>query len=295
MSSGSNIGKRIVFISGLQGAGKSALAEALKTKHGFAHFDGDLWSLGADPLGGDRPQLQGKEAEVLQERKKSITEFLLKFRAEEASVADEPQAYSPFYEAMCTDALAVASALPPDHPGLIVAHAVYRRSMRDFIRDKLSTSSFSVTYLEITTPVPDVATERAAQRCVAQYAAMDKKVEEWMTLLQPNRSGYQEVLEEEMTDGMVTVINDAGGGECRGASGACRGGTWPGSKRVEMTSNVQLKLEVIVFHITTGKNGPLICHQVFFFFFFFFLVLVPSTCELQNLIGSNVQEFTFCD
>lgn len=209
--------KTILFISGSQGAGKTAVAEALKAEHGFAHFDGDAWALGADPLGneGGCERQDPALAEAFKERMSKLTAFLMKFRAEGATPADEPEAYTPFYKAMCADALEAATTLSPHQPGLIVTHAVYRRTMRDFIMQQLgcggnggSSGDFAVKFACLVSP-PEVASERAAVRCVAQYTGANMSVEEWVALLLPNRAGFQEVSPAEEARGVVTVTNDA--------------------------------------------------------------------------------------
>ena len=35
---------RIIFVTGRQGAGKTAVANGLAAAHGLVHLDGDLWS-----------------------------------------------------------------------------------------------------------------------------------------------------------------------------------------------------------------------------------------------------------
>lgn len=68
---------RILFVTGRQGAGKSAVTNELAAAHGFVHFDGDLWSR--------KTEAKGLLA--------ALCDFMVKYRgAEPGSVTHEPEA-----------------------------------------------------------------------------------------------------------------------------------------------------------------------------------------------------------
>jgi adenylate kinase family enzyme len=39
-----------VFVCGESGSGKSTVGKTLSNEHGWAHFDGDAWFYGLDPV-----------------------------------------------------------------------------------------------------------------------------------------------------------------------------------------------------------------------------------------------------
>ena len=42
--------RRLVFLAGASGSGKTTVAEQLRSGHGFVHLDGDAWMHGMDPV-----------------------------------------------------------------------------------------------------------------------------------------------------------------------------------------------------------------------------------------------------
>ena len=208
---------KIVFISGQQGSGKSAFAEALfscatakKLHSRVVLFDGDVWALGYDPTIGPNPPPESKVKDdtPFRERMTAISAFLAAFRGkgrEEQATADADEdayqddekhasSWQPFYAAMCEDALRVgAKKLQQASDGsescvVLITHAVYRRSMRLFVKSQLGDRLARWIFVD---PSPKLAIQRAAERCSQQYAAMGKSAEEWAMLLEPNSAGFQ--------------------------------------------------------------------------------------------------------
>lgn len=199
---------RIILLTGMQGSGKSTIAEQLRVSHGFAHFDGDLWALGHDPLAPPGEQKRVEMSPDFKSRYDRLSSFLLKFRTND-SVPDDPSAWQPFYKAMCEDVLCVQKQLAGVKTGLVVTHAVYLPSMRTFIKQLLGDEAVML----ILQMPPEVAILRVAERCATQYAKMGKSVEEWSVMLRANQAGYRDCTSAEKSRGVVVVFDDSSGAE----------------------------------------------------------------------------------
>mmetsp|Transcript_14299 Transcript_14299/g.28483 ORF Transcript_14299/g.28483 Transcript_14299/m.28483 type:complete len:207 (+) Transcript_14299:104-724(+) len=161
---------RIIFVTGRQGAGKSAVANELAAAHGFDHLDGDVWS--------NQPEVKGLLT--------ALCDHMIKYRgAEQGSVADEPEAWQPFYSAMCAEAVNMNSTAPA---GLLVSHSLFRRAHRAFVQEQLGDQCIFL----VLDPPPALALERAAKRCAEQYSAMGKSVDDWVGMLKMNSDGFQD-------------------------------------------------------------------------------------------------------
>lgn len=162
---------RIIFVSGRQGAGKTALSNALAEAHGLVHLDGDIWS--------NQPGVRGLLT--------ALCEFMVKYRgAEPESVQDEPEAWQPFYAGMCEEALKMN--VPATAPaGVLVSHSLFRRAHRAFVKEQLGEAGLFL----VIEPPATLALERAAKRCAGEYAAMGKTVEEWVEMLKMNSAGFE--------------------------------------------------------------------------------------------------------
>jgi adenylate kinase family enzyme len=187
---------RVILVTGLQGSGKTTLAEELKARHGFVHFDGDLWASGANPITGDYETKLGEQkvpgmSAAHKEKFTDLCNFLVKLRGAttaDGGDVDEPKAWQPFFAAFCEAVEACRSSLEPDSPGLVVSYSVYLRSMREFVLRELNCKTDRILVLQVPS---EVAVERAGNRCVEQYAQIGKSLEEWKEMLLPNQAGYQ--------------------------------------------------------------------------------------------------------
>lgn len=211
---------RVVVITGLGGSGKTSVAEELRSKHGFVHFDGDLWASGANPVAGDYKAKLGEQAVPSagpehKERFTAYCNFLLKLRtdasqgeSDSADVVDEPEAWRPFFTAFCEAVQRCRATLGDgdgnESPTLVVSYSIYLQSMRDFVRTALGENT---TLLVLQLP-REVALERIASRCVEQYAQVGKSVEEWKSMLQPNQAGFQD--EVRGSEPGTVVVQDDG-------------------------------------------------------------------------------------
>lgn len=179
-SSANPFAGRIVFVTGRQGAGKTALSNSLAEAHDFTHLDGDSWS--------GQPEVK--------EPLTSLCEFMMKYRQSE-NVEDEPEAWQPFYAAMCVEAIAMNAAATN---GVLVSHSLFRRAHRTFVREKLGEAGLFL----VLNPPAELALERAATRCAKQYETMGKSVEDWVGMLRVNSAGFQDY--EPEADGEVEAF-----------------------------------------------------------------------------------------
>ena len=199
---------RVIVITGLQGAGKTTLAEELRARHGFIHFDGDLWTSGANPVAGDyETELGLQQAPTMEaahkQRFENLCTFLLKLRsAQDPSSIDEPCLWQPFFAAFCQAVQDCRLNLAADSPGLVVSQSVHLESMREFIKQSLGENT---CVLALQLPL-EIAVERAAVRCTEQYTQVGKSLEEWKAMLSPNQAGYQDAMPAKGT----IVLDDDG-------------------------------------------------------------------------------------
>ena len=98
---------------------------------------------------------------------------------------DEPEAWQPFYAAMCADAVKMNAKAAT---GVLVSHSLFRRAQHAFVREQLGDAGLFL----VLDPPPALALERAAKRCAEQYSAMGKSVEEWVGMLEMNSAGFQD-------------------------------------------------------------------------------------------------------
>jgi gluconate kinase len=162
---------RIIFVSGRQGSGKTALSNALAAAHGLVHLDGDAWS--------NRPEVKDSLT--------ALCTHMIKYRgADPGSVEDDPGAWQPFYAGMCEAALKLNT--PAAAPaGVIVSHSLFRRTHRNFVKEQLGAQGL----LMVLEPPAMLALERAAKRCAEEYKALGKTVEEWIGMLEMNSAGFE--------------------------------------------------------------------------------------------------------
>jgi len=152
------------------------VANGLAAKYGFVHLDGDTWSC--------RPEVK--------ELRAALTAYMMKYRDEKnetknnISDEEEPDAWQPFYKAMCEEAIKINNA--SNTKGVLVSHSLFRASHRAFVKECLGQAGL----LLILTPPPPLALRRAAIRCADQYSTMGKTVDEWMDMLAINSAGFQE-------------------------------------------------------------------------------------------------------
>lgn len=179
---------RILFVTGRQGAGKTALANGLAAAHGLVHLDGDLWSGRAE----------------IEESRASLCEYMVKYRgASSGSVADEPEAWKPFYAAMCAEAATMNAG---STTGVLVSHSLFRRAQRAFVKERLGDACLFL----VLDPPPALALERAAKRCAEQYSAMGKSIKEWVGMLEMNSAGFQDYDPDDKEEVDALVLKNDG-------------------------------------------------------------------------------------
>ena len=91
---------------------------------------------------------------------------MIKYRgASPGRVADETEAWQPFYAAMCAEAVKMNAKAAT---GVLVSHSLFRRAQRAFVKEQLGDAGLFL----VLDPPPALALERAAKRCAEQYSAM---------------------------------------------------------------------------------------------------------------------------
>jgi hypothetical protein len=128
--------RRLVWVTGQPGCGKTTLGNAMKATKGWLHYDGDMYTHGGHPI-----QDTGiPTAEMLAARDPELTKVYLEmgekgfnavFRGERPPL----QVWIPFHDLMCADVLRRWE----ENPGasIIVTQAVYPRELRAYISSKI--------------------------------------------------------------------------------------------------------------------------------------------------------------
>ena len=119
------------------------------------------------------------------------------------SVTDEPEAWQPFYAAMCAEALKMNASATA---GVLVSHSLFRRSHRAFVMKKLGEAGLML----VLDPPPALALVSAAKRCAQQYSTLGKSVEEWVGMLQMNSAGFQDYEPEAHGEVHALVLKNDG-------------------------------------------------------------------------------------
>lgn len=193
----------LVFVTGYSGAGKTTLAEGLKHKHDFIHFDGESWMCGMDPIeeAGVTPTAEVM-AKVDPDRaalSKAMQSCCAKITAGEEP---EASAYENFYSAMLADVKASRAKL--QGKDIVISHAPYLRVMRDFCRTQLDGD---VIFLVINASV-EVLRERVKKRLETFATAQGKTLEEFiMGAASPGKNTFEERMEAMM--GNVKGLSEA--------------------------------------------------------------------------------------
>uniref|UniRef100_A0A0G4F9K7 Gluconokinase n=1 Tax=Chromera velia CCMP2878 TaxID=1169474 RepID=A0A0G4F9K7_9ALVE len=165
-----------VLICGVSGGGKTTVGEALKSKHGFCHFDGDAWMYGLDPvkqaaLIPTAEEMANCPESITRLRERFCTDYYLKL-----SAGEDPDftAAQELYDAMAPEVLQVRASAPESR--IVLSHAVLHRRFRDFLREKLG-ENLVIVDLCVS---PEVLRARKLKRLEEQASEKGQSVEEFL-------------------------------------------------------------------------------------------------------------------
>lgn len=128
---------KLLFVSGLSGAGKTTLGELLKSEDNFAHFNVDVWAFGGDPIAQSgevpNPAMMEKRDPNIKEAFDNMIENGFKKIASGETV--DFQVWENFFSKLVIDIKAARNSL--DDKNLVVTFSVYLTSVRDYLRQQL--------------------------------------------------------------------------------------------------------------------------------------------------------------
>ena len=185
-------GGRLVFISGMSGAGKTTQGEQLREKRGFIHVDGDVWSF-SDGVATASTYSGIPRPEDLEKRSKERKETWDGFAAAYGRLFEDPENPPPMEDgwgahltALCEDVAAFRGAPEQKDRDIVVSFSLYTRGMRDWVRDRLP----GVTMVLLDADARKLAARKAAQT-VAAAEADGKTLEEFLSRFDPEKyKGY---------------------------------------------------------------------------------------------------------
>ena len=122
----------LIWITGQSGAGKTTLGQNLASKYGFAHYDGDVYYCGGDPVA-DAGSFIGREGASydLKEQWGIVeTNYGKLFAGEDVPVEE----WIPALEPLCRS---VAETYPRHQKDMAVTFSIYTRSVRQWARARI--------------------------------------------------------------------------------------------------------------------------------------------------------------
>ena len=178
----------LLWVCGQSGCGKTTAGEGLRTSRGFAHFDGDVWASGGDPLLQtgipDAAMMANASADAV-ERRALFAELGATFGDMFEGKSVELERWLPFHRAICQ---AVRAAWLASDKSMVVSFSVYRRDVRDFIRAQLPEVRFVV--------LDDVA-GGAARRKLRQVLAAAEAANQTLAEFLSKFPGWEDGVTEE--------------------------------------------------------------------------------------------------
>ena len=154
----------ILWLCGSTGMGKTTTAKILQAEEGFIYYEGDCFMFGLNPYVGAAPKgttqfgtkaLSGIPSERTEVCRVTLVEGYTKLlKGEEVN----DKIWEDFYELLCKDILREREKLGGNW---VVTQAVYSRTARDIIREKMGDSLILVV---LETEEEDLQIERLARR-----------------------------------------------------------------------------------------------------------------------------------
>lgn len=140
--------QKLIIITGRPAAGKTTLGEAFNTLDNYIHFDVDHFTNGKDPVL-DSNKIMEKKDELQRSNALMVAVELSKkhgFQALFDGKSTDLAVWTPFYSLVCDEVKRTRVQFEDKH--IVITHAVYLRSVRDYIRETLGGE---VTFLILNT------------------------------------------------------------------------------------------------------------------------------------------------
>jgi len=171
------------------------IAEWLKSRHAFVHFDGDSWMNGFDPV--EEADFQPTQQNFARMQNKPeplatlFNNFVPSFQMMLSGQAFNEAALDEFYTAMAES----INKTRAKYPGrdVIVTHAVFTKKVRDCLRRELGEDLETI----ILTMSPEILRHRVIDNLEAQAASQGITCEVFVHRLVPDGSkNFDQVVEE---------------------------------------------------------------------------------------------------
>jgi gluconate kinase len=137
--------RKLLFVTGQSGAGKTTLGNNLKEQYGFVHFDGDVFAHGGDATafsGIPTPEMVARTDPQLKRiyADCATNAFGGLFVGRDVALAE----WQPFVDLLLADVARKWAEAAPSSSSMVVTWSVYPKSLRDYVRTQLPDVQFVV-------------------------------------------------------------------------------------------------------------------------------------------------------
>lgn len=152
---------KVLFVTGLSGAGKTTLGELLKQENGFLHFNVDVWAFGGHPLDESalvpNPEMMAKRDSEIQ----ALFDAMVEGGFKKLAAGETPDAavWEAFFVRLAPAVKEAATRAATEGKQLVVSFSVYLRSVRDAVR-RLLAPEIDVFFVVLAPDVDVVATRK---------------------------------------------------------------------------------------------------------------------------------------
>lgn len=169
----SNTTRKLVWVTGAPGTGKTTLGNAFKERKQWLHYDGDMFTHGGNPIVDTGIPTE----EMLAKRDPELTRVYMAmvqngYQAHVAGKNPPLSAFIPFHDVMCADVLRVWQS---SNKSIIVTQPVYPKQVREYISSKIPNVEWIVL-----NDVANGAVERKVVQTKSAAAAENKTLSEFL-------------------------------------------------------------------------------------------------------------------